>query len=149
MSRQKKKSLQCKRKTKYKYVCHDFLQRSTHLNPAKFFSSWTSTFENSHSIRSLYYVLSCLVYRTTEVKKKKNLFFKFFALYFCSNKTNYVPPRKRLKRRFICEQSQVSSSIRLEVIKNQRGRGQNPVLQKSLFLRDFFLHKLSSFLHNF
>ena len=82
-------------------------------------------------------------------KKKTNLFLKFFAPYFHSNETNYVASRKLLKRRFICDQSQVSSSIRLEVIKNQRGRGQNPVLQKSLFLRDFFLHKLSSFLHNF
>ena len=77
------------------------------------------------------------------------LFFRFFAPYFRSNKTNYVPPRKLLKRRFICDQSQVSSSIRLEVIKNQRGRGQNPVLQKSSVLRGFSLHKLSSFLHNF
>ena len=82
-------------------------------------------------------------------KKKTDLFFRFFVPYFCSNETNYVPPRKLLKRRFICDQSQVSSSIRLEVIKNQRGGGQNLVLQKSSILRDFSLHELSSFLHNF
>ena len=70
-------------------------------------------------------------------KKKTDLFFKFFAPYFCSNETNYVPPRKLLKRRFICDQSQVSSSIRLEVIQKRVDEGQNPVLQKSSFFGRF------------
>ena len=38
-------------------------------------------------------------------EKKTDLFFRLFAPYFCSNEKNYVPPRKLLKRRFICDQS--------------------------------------------
>ena len=91
-------------------------------------------------------VFSCLQPKSI---KKTDLFFKFFASYFYSNEANYMRPRKLLKRRFICDQSQVSSSIHLEVIKNQRGMGQNLVLQKTSILRDFSPHELSSFLHNF
>ena len=46
-------------------------------------------------------------------KKRRICFLSFFAPYFCSNVTNYVPPRKLLRRRYICDQYQVSSSIRL------------------------------------
>ena len=49
------------------------------------------------------------------------------------NKANYKPPGKLLKRRFICDQSQVSSSIRLEVIK-KRGSESN-VAKKFIFRR--------------
>ena len=78
-----------------------------------------------------------------------NLFFRYIAPCFYPNKTNYKPPRKLLKRRFKCDQSQVSSFIRLEVIKKRRAGGQNRALQKRSFQRDFGFHKSSEFLCNF
>merc|ERR1719383_754638 len=96
---------------------------------------WLS--QHSHAFSNCYDVFFFDEYIQPRSKKRRICFLGFFAPYFHLNKTNFEPPRKLLKRRFICDQSQVSSSIRLEVIKNQRGGGQNSVLQKSSFLRYF------------
>ena len=59
---------------------------------------------------------NALTTSTTLVNKKAG-FFLNNATNFHPNKENYMPPVKLLKRRFICDQSQFSSSFRLEVIK--------------------------------
>ena len=71
--------------------------------------------------------------------KKTDLFFKKIAPYASSKIKNYKRSKKLLKRRFIWDQEQVSSFIRLEVIKKRRDEGQNSQLQKMSISRRFLL----------
>ena len=82
-----------------------------------------------NQISSSYHLKCCLLLPRS--KKKTDLFFKKIAPYASSKIKNHKRSKKLLKRRFIWDQEQVSSFIRLEVIKKSRGGGQNSQLQKT------------------